>query len=266
MLLRRDQRGVLAIGQPAHAWVSGQLARAWGNELFGAVEPWEEVCLAAEQHDVGMAAWDLEPSFNPDTGLPHAFTEMPIAAHMELWRTGPRRLVRQCRLAALLVSMHGMRLYELRDLARMPPVEARAVREFIVDQRRLQDELTAALLADPATRANVEPARLKRSSDLLWTWDYLSLALCLGWAPCVAKDVPSASGALEVTLTPDGDTTRLEPWPFSSGAVTVRTEGQRLAPRHRDEAELRAALADAPWETLEMTLRPGRASTAAAGR
>src|SRR5579875_1229094 len=42
MLVREDDGGVLAVGQPAHAWLAGQLARAWGNERFGAVEPWEE--------------------------------------------------------------------------------------------------------------------------------------------------------------------------------------------------------------------------------
>jgi hypothetical protein len=56
VLHRADPEGLIVIGQPAHAWVSGQIARAWGNERFGHFEPWEDVCLAAEQHDLGMAA------------------------------------------------------------------------------------------------------------------------------------------------------------------------------------------------------------------
>ena len=140
MLLRQDDRGVLAIGQPSHAWVSGQLARAWGNERFGAVEPWEEVCLAAEQHDIGMAAWDLEPSFDARTGLPHSFTEMPMDVHMGLWSAAARRLLRQSRYAALLTSMHGVRLYELRDLSQMEPADADAIRSFFAAQRALQAE------------------------------------------------------------------------------------------------------------------------------
>jgi hypothetical protein len=31
MVLRHDERGVVALGQPAQAWLCGQLAWAWGN-------------------------------------------------------------------------------------------------------------------------------------------------------------------------------------------------------------------------------------------
>src|SRR5579875_260000 len=34
MLVREDDGGVLAIGQPAHAWLAGQLARAWQRALW----------------------------------------------------------------------------------------------------------------------------------------------------------------------------------------------------------------------------------------
>src|SRR5690349_5662047 len=145
MVLRRDDRGVLAIGQASHAWISGQLARAWGNERFGLLEPYEEVCLAAEQHDVGMAAWDLEPTFNPRTGLPHSFIEMPIETHLGLWRAGPPKLVSQSRYAALLVARHGLRLYEMRDLDALEPERAAAVIAFMDDSRGFQEALRTSL-------------------------------------------------------------------------------------------------------------------------
>lgn len=260
MLLRRDRRGVLAIGQPAHALISGQLARAWGNDHFGAVEPREEVCLAAEQHDIGMAAWDADPSFNPRTRLPHAFTEMPLQVHLELWREAPRRLLRQSRHAALLCSMHGVRLYQMRDLERMPDTEADAVRAMIAAQRELQDGLLRSLHADAATAADVAPERLARNSDLLWTWDYLSLALCLEWAPCTARGVPSAQGAVELALTPGAGGVCLDPWPFAPERLVVRCEGQRLKDGYANENELRAALASSPWETLPIALTPARSA------
>jgi hypothetical protein len=68
MLYRLEKRGRIAITQPTHAWLSGQLARAWGNERFGEVAPWEEVCLGAEQHDAGHIVWEPGPHAQSSDG------------------------------------------------------------------------------------------------------------------------------------------------------------------------------------------------------
>jgi hypothetical protein len=258
MLLREDDRGVLAIGQPAHAWVAGQLARAWGNEQFGPVEPADEVCLAADQHDVGWAERDLEPIFNPRSGLPRSFTEMPLEMHLELWTEGPRSLVSQSRYVALLVSLHGWRLYERRDLTTLAAEEAEAVARFLSEQREFQDELLASLRADPAAAVHAADPRLERNSLLIWTWDYLSLALCLRWAPATARDAPSAHGKIDLELTRDAErgVHHLEPWPFGTPELTVRCDGRRLAARFQSEHELREHFTRSPWETLELRLEP----------
>ena len=39
MLLREDGEAVIAIPQPSHSWLSGQLARAWGNDRFAPPSP-----------------------------------------------------------------------------------------------------------------------------------------------------------------------------------------------------------------------------------
>jgi Protein of unknown function (DUF3891) len=244
MVLREDADGVLAIGQPSHAWISGQLARAWGNARFGEVDPCEEVCLAAEQHDIGMTAWDLEPTLNAQTGLPHSFMEMPIDVHIGLWRAGPGLLVAQSRYAALLVSMHGMRLYEKRDLSRLTEEQAAEVAGFLRTSRSFQEDLLASLAADRD--------QVRRNSDLLWTWDFMSLALCLDWAPCTAQNVPTADGYVDLRLEPDGT---VHPWPFASEHVTVRAEGRRLPAHYDSDQKLAAALASARWETVAFELR-----------
>ena len=250
MLLREDDRGVLAIGQQSHAWLSGQLARAWGNERFGAVEPREEVCLAAEQHDTGWAPVDLEPIFNPATGLPRSFMDMPLDVHLDLWTKGPCALLTQNVYAALLVSMHGWRLYERRDLDRASPEDAAAIRAFLSQQRSFQHELIGKLRGDPA--------EVERNSLLIWTWDYLSLALCLDWAPTTAKRAPTADGAVDMKVTPGrrGGSIHLDPWPFAVESLTVRCEGRRLDGRFDSERELREALDTAAPETLELELSP----------
>jgi hypothetical protein len=259
MLLREDDRGVLAIGQPSHAWLAGQLARAWGNRRFGAVDPLEEVCLAADQHDAGWSARDLEPDFLPDTGLPRSFTQMPLDVHLELWTRGPRSLVSQSRYVALLVSMHGWRLYERRDLSQLAEREAAMITGFLAEQRSFQAELIEALSADPLTAGQVEEPRLERNSLLIWTWDYLSLALCLNWSPATAKGAPTAADPVDLVLTRGAapGVHHLSPWPFAAPAVSVRCEGRRLAGAAGDPDELRRAFARAVWETLELRIEPG---------
>jgi hypothetical protein len=242
MLLRRDGDTVIAITQPAHAWLSGQLARAWGNATFGAVEPWEEVCLGAEQHDVGMTAWEQAPTLNPETGLPRSFMELTVDEHLALWSAAAGLVVPQSRYAALLVSLHGTALYERRDLSRLAPEDADRVRAFMADQARLQERLRASLSADPA--------QVHRNQRLVWTWDSLSLGLLLGWAPYEIKNVPTADGETALAVK-DGT---LDPWPFGTPHVALRCEGRRLTGRFADEGAMRAALNAAPWETIEIAL------------
>ncbi len=91
MLLRKDGESVIAIPQPSHAWLSGQLARAWGNERFVAPVPNEEVCLAAEQHDIGWLSWEASPVLDERTGLPQEFFALPSRRHIAIWREGVRR-------------------------------------------------------------------------------------------------------------------------------------------------------------------------------
>ena len=263
MVLRRDAAGVLAVGQPSHAWLCGQFARAWGNERFGDVVPLDEVALGAEQHDVGMARWDLAPVLHPETGLPQSFTEMGPDVNAGLWRRGPERLISQSRYAALLAVMHGRRLYERRDLASMEPDVAAVVSALLAADAELETSLVAALAGDPEAAPYATAEMLARNSALVWTWDTLSLALLLDWAPHTLRAVPTAGGgavdvALRAVAQRDGlPTLSLSPWPFRDPAgVRVHCEGRRLSERFADADALAAGLARAPWETVTFALLP----------
>ncbi|HSD76072.1 MAG TPA: DUF3891 family protein [Solirubrobacteraceae bacterium] len=252
MLLRADGDAVVAIGQASHAWLSGQLARAWGGAAAGGVEHREEACLAALQHDVGMAQWDLAPELNAETGRPQSFMEMELATHLALWSAAPQRLFTQSRLAALLVSLHGTALYERRDLARLPAAGADAVRAYLAGQRALQERLAA--------ETGVAHGALARLQRQLFAWDWLSLALCLDWAPAALGGVPGADGEVELRLEPGtgGGAAVLAPWPFAVDAVEVRCEGRRLEGRFATAPELHAALERAPRVELRFALAPAR--------
>jgi hypothetical protein len=246
VVLREQDGTSFAVGQASHAWISGQLARAWGNGQFPAPQPFEEVCLAAEQHDVGWTDWDLRPSLNPDTGLPYSFGELPVAEHIELWSGAPDRLLTQSRYAALLVSMHGAALQTRRDLDRLAPADRAVVQRYLAEQCELQDELIALLGAD-----RDEVARNRR---LVWAWDGISLALCLGWQTLM-NDVPAASGSAELSLAMTGpDVFSIEPWPFGANRLELHCEGRELAGPFEDEQAMREALDRAPSTTLSFTL------------
>jgi hypothetical protein len=252
MLIRSEESGFTAIGQASHAWLSGQIARAWGGGRFERPVPYEEVCLAAEQHDVGMAEWDLAPLLQPRTGRPQSFMEMALQDHLALWSRAPSKLATQSRYAALLVSHHGTALYEHRDQSQMSPADAAAVRAYLAREGEWQRRELGLLAADPV--------QLGRNQRLLWAWDGLSLAVCLGWPEHVIDDVPAADGA-RVTLrlhpTPaDARSFVLEPWPFRAAEVDLRCEGRRLIERHDTAAGLHAALERAAPLTLRFKLTP----------
>jgi len=85
MLYRTIGGKRVCITQPTHAWVSGQLAHEWGNEIFGTPAPYDALCLGAEQHDIGWIPWESEPTLNPETGYPHNFTQVAPEVHTKLW-------------------------------------------------------------------------------------------------------------------------------------------------------------------------------------
>jgi hypothetical protein len=245
VLVRVGDDCALVIGQLSHAWLSGQLARAWGNERFDAPEPREGIALGAEQHDIGWALFDLEPRFSTESGLPRNFLETTVDEHLAIWRDAPDHLMSQSSHAAMVVSLHGRSLSELR--AQAAPDQA-AVLEAHVEQERARQARLCALLGISADQA-------RRTRRLMWTWDGLSLALCHGWRPFTAKDVPTRDGLTEMTLrdSADGSWT-LDPWPFAVQRVQVRCEARRLKVRYDDEASMRDAWRAAEPLTLEFSL------------
>src|SRR6266581_2346841 len=215
MLHRKDAEGLVVISQPAHAWVSGQLARNWGNAAFS--EPMEAVCLAAEQHDIGFLAWEQSPTLNPATGLPHTFMEMPTAMHLEIWSTGIQRMLQFGRYAALLVSLHFTTLAK-RKQAERAVKEKRLVDEFLAAQDALQASLLASLRHDSYYGQFAAAEIIRRNQQLVSLWDWMSLLLCHGLQERkVIEGVPAKDGIAALELVPQAgpaSPVAIKPWPF----------------------------------------------------
>jgi len=256
VILRADPRGTLAIGQPAHAWLSGRLAEAWRWRF----EPLDAVRLAALQHDIGMAAWDAAPVLDPRSGLPYSFTSMPRAMHVDLWSHAARLMVAQSAYAALLVSMHGTGLYE-RYVSEQERA-AEPVLGYLAAEHAFQERLRESLGADAADVA--------RNAALLRCWDWLSLFLCTGSDEQGTFSAVPADGRpadLEVSWSDEARTqAALAAWPFAEEALELRVEARLLEGTYPDQASLDVALAGAPLETLRLALRPAAAGRASPPR
>jgi len=247
MVVYETDEGIICIGQASHAWVSGQLARRWGNARFARPDPFDEVCLGAEQHDVGMAEWDLMPELNPETGRPRTFIEMPLATHLGLWSDAPRKVLTQSPYAALLVSMHGHALYARRNTLEPDEDDGAAVERFVAEQEAFQ--------ADLLRTTGEDSDRARRNQVLVWALDFLSLAPLMGWLPdSVPAPTRPAEPDAELTVR-SADALRLtvDPWPFGEEELRIRYQGRRLDRPFEDDRELHAALAAAPWTTVTVT-------------
>ncbi|MGC2223692.1 MAG: DUF3891 family protein, partial [Methylocella sp.] len=181
MLLRRDGLDVIAVPQPSHAWLSGQMARAWGNRRFAAPTPYDEVCLAAGQHDIGRLDWEMRPALDAGTGLPQEFFRVPSELHIAIWRKGVRRARVFGRYPALLVSLHADTIYARHfDFAKASPENAEAVRDFLDEQRRFQARTAASMQADPKLAKQPSPETIEHNRLLIAALDRMSLEICWG--------------------------------------------------------------------------------------
>jgi Protein of unknown function (DUF3891) len=262
VLFRQDGEAVVAITQPAHAWLSGQIARAWGNETFAPPSPRHEVCLGAELHDIGWLEWEAAPTFDPATGLPHEFRAVGAATHSRLWNRGVELARAYGRYPALLVSLHANTIYStMVDVDAMPPSEAAIVRGFLAGQRAFQEAVRAALASDRHLGAHATPEALERNRLLVGAADRMSLAVCWG----VGEDahVPNAPTRTGNTCglrlhARGGDREDLvvDPWPFAADQVELACEGVRLRGPYAGEAAMREALATAERVPVVATLRP----------
>jgi hypothetical protein len=243
MLFRTEPSGVLAISQPTHAWISGQILSAW-DETLG-----KPLLLAAEQHDIGWLDWETAPSFNQETGRPHLFREIGAAVHSPMWRQGVERALGAWGAhVALLVSRHGGVIYRrYTDRHRISEADAAAAQKYL--------ETQAPLEAAWAKMLGLDAAALQKETMLVALSDTLSLALCGELKTPIDVEAPKASGGTE-TLTLRERPGHpfdfvLSPWPLRESVLTVEGEARALPAtgRFADEAAMRTWL-ESPERTL----------------
>jgi Protein of unknown function (DUF3891) len=250
----------ITISQTSHSWISGQLARVWGNDLFARFDPFEQICYAAEQHDIGFLDWESQPTLNLKTGLPYTFDELPESIHFEIWEKGIFQLRPSCYYASLVVSLHFSNLCQ--RFHRHPSGPDRPeVDHFLKTQREHQNRARETLRHDPLFENAVASDTLTYHRDLIAVWDLLSLELCRSRTTefkvpnvriCDTKHLD-----LRLRLRDKADHIwEVDPWPFAVETLTAFCEGRVLNQRFTDTEEMRRALSNPDRVTVHFTLVP----------
>lgn len=290
MIVAETETGFQLTTQPAHAALTGQFARHWGNDRFEAPAPEAAVVIAATTHDDGWLRYDRRPRIGDDTPLD--FREMSADVWIDLYDEGIESVVDIDPYAGLLVSMHGSGLQRgwyglFAPTLPSRPTPAPAFAPFVDRQETRQEQLLEACregtttysawlsAADETTLTAIHEegvlpddesseSRLWHNYALLQVWDHLSLAFCTSVRPPSREEIPSVPTAVDGSTESlhiaalGGDEFRISPYPFDRSPLAVRVAG-RTVPRGAiegsDEAELVRAYYRARREYREFTLR-----------
>ncbi|WP_191906449.1 DUF3891 family protein [Hymenobacter baengnokdamensis] len=242
--------GWQVIYQQAHALLAAQLAWAW--PAFLPADRWVGLLAAIMQHDDEQAAWHGRGGHHGLTpaGAPANFTQVAFSLEQA---TGVLHAARfQGRWRSLLTSLHLSTLYE--PLRGSNPATTAFLDELRASQSRWLKEL------------HLTKTQARQAYDLLHWCDRLSLILCRQELPEMGRELeiyraPLAAGrAAHYVCQPDGPGTAVvvRPWPFACKQLAVSVEAQQLHQlQFNDDAELAAALRQAPTKTLSWILQAG---------
>lgn len=262
----RPTKGLLCLTlQTDHANACREMAAAWGNDRFAPVTAHRESVLSATaMHDEGWVAWERRPRIRPDNSRPYSFLEIPQAEHTEIYSRGVALTRAVDPYAALLVSLHGVGLYNGR-YGHMPHIPVRPtdpgagalIQRFMTEQAAVQAELIAELKPDLIT---------------LWTyyrwlqaWDGISLMTTI-FAPEPGREIaigrmPHHPGVMSdepMVLQGAGpETWALTAWPFAQDRLELTWPVRYVADKaYESDEEFQEALAAAPIESQSIRLIP----------
>lgn len=292
MILSRRAGSLRLVEQVEHGRVAGELAAAWGSDVFEAPAPRESVRFAAARHDEGWRAWDARVLFNELERRPLHFLEIDPAEHVRLYRRGVETVSLGDVYAGVLVGMHWTGLYRGRWSA--PGLRGRLGPDG--DGARLQDEVVDAeerrwIAAKRGAWCADEPrsafeCRLWHNYELLQLWDLLSLYLAVmppeadsgdaGRPPRWGPQLSALDHAPQTVLLPEvrsdpfgpqhtirvgvrsGGVVVLDPYPFERPGITVDVVQRVIADRAYTPAEMETHVRKAPESVTTWRMEPWR--------
>jgi hypothetical protein len=235
MLRLESETGWWLVTHVDHAHLAGAFATQWGNDLFRAPEPREQVLRGVNSHDDGWAARDEKPQITREgkpsafsvelVGKYSAFEEIDLADYLAVRERAVRLVAEADPYAALLVSMHTYNLLTARaDRSTIQPDQLPLLDRFLEGQLHFQKELKARLAVDAQLAPQEKtPEWIEQHFRLLQACDSLSLMSCVDYhkASDLLHPLPLKDGGeSRVAVTSLGERNfRLAPYPFASSPL-----------------------------------------------
>jgi hypothetical protein len=239
MIVRHESDGSLVmITQNDHAQAAGLCATHWGNAQFARARPFESSVRAAFLHDLAWLREETYPRFDPGTGRPQNYLDVPSEEQIDEYRWANDWLGSADRYARLLVSKHRTGIWKSRyGLMKQPHYPP----------RRLSDAIEAFVARSHAEQkaaaAGLDPLELTTNYILLQVWDFLSLYICTNerLKEQFIEPVPTGyaeGAAVRMRLLPVAATrVAIEPFPFDQPSLEVKVVNRRLGASVFEDAE-----------------------------
>lgn len=229
--ISKDVDGVrnwILIPQMQHALLAADLFQNWvftdrSEQLVEALR--KELLPAVAKHDDGWADWDRDPQFDPQSGRPVDFREMPLGDSLRIWSQSIRLAAEIGNLAGAAVAGHFLDLLEHADLSAKESRQQRDAEKFRKEFLRARKDWLARWGSEnPQLHAMGAP---EFALQLLQGFDRMSLWLCcdeqrVSSPLCLGKQ-PS------VVFENRGTVISAEPWPFATEELALKVAGVLVA-------------------------------------
>jgi hypothetical protein len=239
----------LAIMMHEHTALSGQFARAFGNDRFEPLAPLDLMIYVIAHHDVGWTEFDRDPVTDEATGLPYNLVETPAQYITVTSRLSPDFNQRQHPYCGLMSSMHSWGLYNGRYglsnlvlIDKIPPQERPLAERMLEGELDRQKRLKAEIEKDPETSGRLEEPRLFQNYKQLQFCDTLALYFNRIHPSERTEQrfdhVPlNAQQDATVTVRPQGaGVYALSPYPFATSGAEFAFGGRAIKPRQHETA------------------------------
>lgn len=199
MIVRERHGEFILVKQYDHSQIAGAIASHWREKPA----PLESTLLAVRDHDLAWQRLDQSVRFNPATGKPYSFMDLPLADRLPAYTWGIDRVEEVDAYAACLCSRHYVSLVKRYEGARA----------FVESEAARDSRLTAQM--DEEAKGNLD-----RNLELLKTCDRISLFLCLNEPgenafPRYREGIPNGEELLR-PVWEDRSALRFEPSPLET--------------------------------------------------